>query len=330
MSSVLTNIRDLFDPPDPRSEHEIDDDLDAEFAFHIEQLEAELIEQGVPPEHSSELARARFGNQEKLKRRCKAIAMKERIMLQRINTVLMVIVMLAVVGVSIQVYVTQRHNTLALLDITSQIATMRIEADAEARQAAAAEPARDRVLVEGLVERAGWYPIETNEGATYLHEIVQQAGGVRADYIVELRRTGQRINPNYRADTLLGDSPQRIVLRPGDEIRVVESDENIYRPGSAQVTSEIPSGIWRQVDIDGQIVDSGYTMTVLGSDDVRNLQGMPLGSLALDDHGLNLSLGFQSFATRSVPGGAPVAGPRFRNQNLHISDGRENVYWQGR
>lgn len=139
MSSVLTNIRGLFGPPDPRSEHEIDDDLDAEFAFHIEQLEAELIEQGVPPEHAPELARARFGNQEKLKQRCKTIAMKERIMLQRINTVLMVIVMLAVVGVSIQMYVTQRHNTLALLDITSQIATMRIEADTEARQVAAAD-----------------------------------------------------------------------------------------------------------------------------------------------------------------------------------------------
>jgi hypothetical protein len=52
MSSVRTNIRGLFDPPDPRSEREIDDDLDAEFAFHIEQLEAELIEQGVPPEHA--------------------------------------------------------------------------------------------------------------------------------------------------------------------------------------------------------------------------------------------------------------------------------------
>lgn len=329
MSRALANIRGLFEPSDPRSEREIDDDLDAEFAFHIEQLEAELIEQGVPPEHSPDLARARFGNQEKLKQRCKAIAMKERIMLQRINTVLMVIVMLAVVGVSIQIFTTQRANSVTLQEITSQIAAIQGDATGvPSLQDAATEPKNPAsVLIEGDIKQAGWYPITTSGRATYLHEVVQLAGGVEPNYAVHVRRPGQSPSMRYTGGSLLGDSPQRIVLRPGDEI-FVESDPIVARGGgrggfggSGQMSDDVRPGIWHQVDREGEPVSDGYTLTVLSSDDVRNLSNFTLGTLILENHEIELTLEF----TRTLRYGNSLTitdrdGDRYETGRWQVSD----------
>src|SRR5205085_9758735 len=104
--------------PEPRSEGEIENDLDDEFEFHIEQITHELISTGHDPAAARGVARARFGDISRIKKKCKRIALEERIMLQRVNFALMLIVTLLVIGVGIQVMITQRSNNQALQAIT--------------------------------------------------------------------------------------------------------------------------------------------------------------------------------------------------------------------
>src|SRR5687768_14894291 len=74
---------------DPRPESQIDADLDDEFAFHIDQLQRELIEAGHEPGAARDMAQARFGNLQSIKHQCKRISLKERTMLQRVNFIMM-------------------------------------------------------------------------------------------------------------------------------------------------------------------------------------------------------------------------------------------------
>jgi protein involved in polysaccharide export with SLBB domain len=289
MTSLLTTIREFLGPPDPRSTREIEDDIDAEFAFHIEQIERELIEQGVPPEHAADLARARFGNQHKLKQRCKRIALEERAMLQRINLGLMIVVLLTVAVVAVQSILSQRANHEALAAISKRLDQMSgvlTSAPPAARTA--------RVLVEGEIEHPGWYPIDL-DGATYLHEVLERAGGVEPHH--EVRRVwrhddGRRPSSSrFSYDDLFGEQSQRVVLRPNDEINVRasrqdEPDIHTRRPQPPQV------GTWRQVNESGQPVSNGYTLSVVSGDDIRNLQSWSYSKLHLPDHDMELRVSF--------------------------------------
>ena len=173
---TLQSLLPFTGPPDRRSPAEIDADLEEEFAFHLEMKTRELISEGHAPEDARALAYSSFGDLQAIKMKCRRIALEERIMLQRINLVLMIIVLIMVVIVGIQVLLTQRYNTLALLDITSQLAKMRVEAAAEARDRGWAPPGDDpadgQPADSGVSEppftapRTGqWRQIEAADGA---------------------------------------------------------------------------------------------------------------------------------------------------------------------
>lgn len=306
MSSLITNLRSLFGPPDPRSEPEIDRDLEDEFAFHIDMLERELIDAGMPRERAAELARARFGNVDRLRTQCRRIALEDRHMMQKINFVLMIIVMLAVVGVSIQMLVTQRYNALALQDITTQIAKMRIDARLEAREWAgvpdSSEARTPHIMIEGLVENPGWYPIETDP-PTLLHEIVQQARPAAEADIVVYRRSGRTGTKNYAVADLLSESPERILVTAGDTIHVDRTGDNAR---SNQVPSGGPAlgqdrslltGRWQGIVAEESASPERASITIIGTDNVRNLRGHPHGSLTLPQQGIELDLTFMNMTS---------------------------------
>lgn len=127
-------------PPERRSESQIERDLEDEFAFHLEMKTRELMNEGHDLQAARGLALGSFGNVELIKKRCKRIALEERIMLQRVNFVMMIVVVMMVVAVGVQVMITQRYNTVALQDITAQIAKMRLDAAAEANERGWASP----------------------------------------------------------------------------------------------------------------------------------------------------------------------------------------------
>ena len=252
------------------SEQQIDSDIDDQFAFHLAQSECEFIEKGASPDEARQSALARFGDVQRFKRQCRRVAGEERLMLQGINLVMMIVVLLAVIGVSVQVLVTRRYNTLAIQDIVSQLGEMRLH-----REAAARAENQPRVLVQGDVENPGWHTI-TFDPPTFLHDIVQQAG-IKSNKQVSVSGLGGW----FSSEDLLRDEPEtKVVLEPGAEIYVRPAASG-GEPNNRISAQEIPSGMWREVTEDGQPVASGVTFRLLASDHIENRQSFPAGSLTL-------------------------------------------------
>jgi hypothetical protein len=155
--------------PDRRSERQIDDELDAEFAFHLEQLQRELIAAGMTHDNVRQEALRRFGNLEQFKSQCRHIALKERTMLKRIHVTLTIVLALALAAtvlVALQMYrAAAQHREMAIM-MRLEAEQVRHRADAEAAKVAAttaflqevfaaADPASAKHLnVRELLDRA--------------------------------------------------------------------------------------------------------------------------------------------------------------------------------
>ena len=222
-------------PPERRSDSQIDSDLDDEFAFHLEMKTRELMNDGYESEAAGGLARASFGNIEQIKTRCKRIALEERIMLQRVNFVMMIVVVLMVVGVGVQVMITQRYNTLALMDITAQIAKMRLDAAAEAKDRGWAAP-QGNVFLEGAVSRPGVYQIPAGTPLT-VRRLIAVAGDLTTENVrvtvIQIGLNGTRFE-KFAADPFTNDINVDYILSPNDHVRVEERPEgdSLRSPGS--------------------------------------------------------------------------------------------------
>lgn len=170
---------------DPRTSDQIERDVDDEFEFHLASIESELVAAGDSPEQARHAAAERFGDTEKYRRQCRRIAMEDRIMLQRMNAVLMMIVLLAVIGVSVQMYFTQRDNSLALANIATELASMKVETiDARAGMIqTASSPDRNDgasvVYVDGCIRRPGVYALPA-AGQLRLVQLLTAAGDLTA------------------------------------------------------------------------------------------------------------------------------------------------------
>lgn len=127
-------------------EQEIFDELD----FHIAMRTEENMSQGMSAEAARSAALARFGDFAAVRQRCRRALMGERIMWQRIQLGLSVVLLGAVVLLAVQLYSGQRANRAAIDDITSALkqltppaasaaAVVASEKDAKA-EAPAAEP----------------------------------------------------------------------------------------------------------------------------------------------------------------------------------------------
>ena len=314
---ALQHLWPFRGPPDGRSECEIDDDLDAEFAFHLEEAARDLTHEGHAPEIACLVAKERFGDLERYKLQCRRIALKERIMLQRVNFILMIVVTLVMIGVGAQVWITQRHNTLALMDINAQIAKMRMDAAAEAPDPAWGGPADGsgattaKVLVEGAVDKPGWYDVTTANGATLLHELMQLAGVQSPQSRVLYTRSGDTRSRSYHFDELQSET-NKVVLGPGDRIRVAVlsaqelAAESMADPPYAS-SAELESGEYRQFDVaSGKEVGSGARLLLLGVGDIRNITDSAGGVAVLPGETAEIGLMFN--------------GVNSKPTNLHLFD----------
>lgn len=416
-------------PIDMRGGDEIENELDEEFAFHLEQSARDLRNEGRSSTEAQREARARFGDIETIKRDCKRIAMKERIMLQRINLALMIVVLIVVGLVSVQMFTTQSYNTLALQAITADLAQMKfdvgnkdnkpsvfIEGDVgrpgpyalpiggrltlsrffkaaggltsssshvkvfrnvNGRQAVVVDRTIDMpddlgeddidlepddvilvtatgvassstasgsasVLVEGAVERPGWYPIITQNGATYLHEIFDRAGVKEQMWF----KTDQsELTPTNH---FLGDDPTRRVLKPDQEIRVYDTIPDQDRRADRRFRRPPSPGLWREIDQKGIPVESGQALSIdrpridpseMGKPaavygpwcELRDGQSRPISLQLCDarkafmfDSGRSRALGI---ATWSYSRGPRHADGDWERVSLRLSSGSEAREW---
>lgn len=173
-------VRFILGDWDPRTPQEVDREVQDELSFHLEMIEAELREQGMNADAAASEARRRFGDVERYRRECRDVALKERIMIQRINLFLLVIVA-AALGVSAWQSWAGQQRTAQAVDAMNQ----RLEAVAaklgqssapDAARVAASNPStKDNVVwLAGDVERPGAYAMP--DGPFTLRRLLVAAG----------------------------------------------------------------------------------------------------------------------------------------------------------
>jgi hypothetical protein len=183
---------------DFRSDGQIDREIDEEITFHLDSLAREFAAEGASPAESRAMAVERFGDVDAIRAQCRRIALEDRIMLQKINLVVMLIVLMAVIGVSLYVVVTQKHNTLALQAITAEITNMKFEAEGASRdRAAIAEQSAQAAREQAQQER------DRAEAVTaFLQSVLAGSDPANADRIgaLDLLLEAERSIPTTFAD----------------------------------------------------------------------------------------------------------------------------------
>lgn len=123
--SIASNLwQRLGGAPDPRSDREIQDDIEAEFAFHLEQRERDLVARGLSPEKAHAEAARRFGNLDKVRAECRRVQLGGRIMLQRITLLLLVVLLATVAWLSFQSVNSQREAQAEIQALHSEVSQL--------------------------------------------------------------------------------------------------------------------------------------------------------------------------------------------------------------
>jgi hypothetical protein len=102
-------------PPDSRPIREIEQEILDELQFHIDMRTLDNVNAGMPAEAARKDAMSRFGDFERIQKRCRQALLGERIMLQRVQVVLTLALLVAVVLLGVAFYCGQRANQEATL-----------------------------------------------------------------------------------------------------------------------------------------------------------------------------------------------------------------------
>jgi len=106
--SMLQSIAARYPAADPRSIREIDQEIVEELEFHLEMRVLDNQRQGLSLSAAREAASEQFGDFETIRRTCRRALLGERFMLQRLQTAILVVLLLAVAGGGYQTYSAQK------------------------------------------------------------------------------------------------------------------------------------------------------------------------------------------------------------------------------
>ena len=123
-------------PPDPRPVDQIDAEILDELEFHVAMRAMDNQRAGMSPEEATRDAERRFGDFERIHRSCRRVLLGERIMLQRVQTVLTAVLLAAVACMGVAFYRNQQANEEAARRMTEALQQLAAELSAE-KQAAA-------------------------------------------------------------------------------------------------------------------------------------------------------------------------------------------------
>lgn len=111
-------------PPDPRPTRAVVDDIAAELDFHLAMRAAELERAGLAPAAAAEEARRRFGDRAVIERQCRQTQLGERIMLQRFQVAVLIVVVAALGGLLWQNRSLQQDYARTVDALRAQIAEL--------------------------------------------------------------------------------------------------------------------------------------------------------------------------------------------------------------
>src|SRR4051794_24793483 len=120
----MTRIRTLtakLPSIDSRSIGEIEQEIDDELDFHIAMRTEENMRRGISAAEARIGALTSFGDLEKIRQQCRRTLMGERMMWQRIQMVLSIVLLIAFAVLAAQVYSGQRDNQESLARISNSL-----------------------------------------------------------------------------------------------------------------------------------------------------------------------------------------------------------------
>lgn len=327
---LIQLVRPWLPTPDPRTDDDLSRDLEDEFTFHLARLEEELAADGRDAAAAHDLARRRFGDVDSIRRACVRIARKEERMLQKMNLVLMIVVLLMLAAVSVQMWRAQSAQTEAIRSLGEQLVALRVGTTA----APTPQEPPGQVYVTGAVNRSGTHNLPVNGRMTLLqllssvgHTQIQR--GIDDIKITLTSGTGEAARTRiYRLTELKAEPATVPFLEPGDVVDVSLITSNLPGPaGSASApgggsTSRPPFrvpddarlvGTWEHVADQTQPEATRWSLTIKSTDDITNLSGDPEGALAAPGIAHPIRLRFKT----SRMGGATT--------NVEILDSFETV-----
>jgi len=224
-------------PPDPRPRREVDDDIRVELDFHLAMATEEFVCAGLSPEAAAAEAHHRFGDRATIEKQCRKAQLGERIMLQRIQVVVLAVVAAAVVGLFVQNGRSQVRYERTLDALRTDLAAM---GDRVAEKAAmvGAEQRTARAWDNGL---AG---VSMGSGVKMFMPRDQVEGFIDS----EIRRTGAGVSVDNVRMRLVDRTENWIArLSTDDDWRIaLEVGDEIARLAPAQATVALAT-LWPQV-----------------------------------------------------------------------------------
>jgi hypothetical protein len=142
--------------PDGRPMKEIDADIVDELSFHVEMRAQDNVRAGMPPEEAKTEAMKRFGDFDRIHRSCRRILLGDRIMLQRIQAFMTVVLLVTVVYMGVQFY---RWQTDQQASMTQMMKTLdRIAAQPSGPGISAGESGFPKYTSWNFPQFATWEP----------------------------------------------------------------------------------------------------------------------------------------------------------------------------
>ncbi len=179
----------LWGSIDQRAPDRVRAEIEEEFQFHIDERARELMERGMPSEAARTASIEAFGDVAGFRDECFTIAMKERIMLQRVNAVLTAVLLVGLGLVAYQSYAGQRRVAESLASIASVLAEVRgTVVQVHEYQDLAAKDRKKYgegggiAYLQGKALRPGTYALP-NPGQLTVRRLLASAGGMTADAV---------------------------------------------------------------------------------------------------------------------------------------------------
>jgi hypothetical protein len=230
-NSLSVAIRRFIPPPEHRPRHEIEAEVREEIEFHLA-MTAERIaqEKRLDPEQSRSEALKRFGDPESITKECTRIALKERIMLQRINTVLIALVAVGLIVVGIGTWQQQSQTAAAFEQINEKLTGM--VSPTPVAQAVSQEPPaarRETVYIRGLVARPGVYEIPQGDSPFTVSRLIAAAGDAVGGELTDENFTFTIVRESdgkLRSIWLDAESIHTAKLMPEDLVQIAKREDD--------------------------------------------------------------------------------------------------------
>jgi Bacterial Ig-like domain len=143
--SIIRTLPAQFLNIDLRSTAEIEQEIIDELDFHIAMRTEEGLRTGLAPEAARESALARFGDFAAIHQRCRRALLGERIMWQRFQIGLSIVLLLAVGWLAFQLYASQQQNAEALANLQWSVKALSINpTEAQTMSAGPSTPQEDQ------------------------------------------------------------------------------------------------------------------------------------------------------------------------------------------